>query len=139
MGGYSVREFVDDDAPRVIKLWTSVFGYDAAHNAPAFALAKKLEVQRELFFVACVGESIIGTVMGGYDGHRGWIYSLAVLPEARTGGVGTALMTRCEEALKAVGCFKINLQVAADNDGVVKFYEKLGYSVEPRISMGKRV
>ena len=77
--------------------------------------------------------------MGGYDGHRGWIYSLAVAEADRRGGLGTALMREIERKLKALGCLKINLQVLPSNLEVVEFYERLGFSVEERVSMGKRL
>ena len=82
---------------------------------------------------------VIGTVMGGYDGHRGWVYSLAVDEAKRHTGIGSALMDKIEQALKSLGCLKVNLQVVGSNSGVVEFYEKLGFSVEDRISMGKRL
>ncbi len=82
---------------------------------------------------------MIATVMGGYDGHRGWIYSLAVDDHKRHRGIGTALVEKIEQSLKALGCLKVNLQVVGSNSGVVDFYEKLGFSVEDRISMGKRL
>jgi ribosomal protein S18 acetylase RimI-like enzyme len=75
--------------------------------------------------------------MGGYDGHRGWIYAMAVSPESRRSGIGSALVRRVESELKQFNCGKVNLQILADNTEVVGFYEQLGYKVEPRISMGK--
>ena len=89
--------------------------------------------------VALANDKVVGTVMGGYDGHRGWVYSLAVDDRERHRGIGSALINKIEEALKALGCLKVNLQVVASNSGVVEFYEKLGFSVEDRISMGKRL
>lgn len=134
-----VRTFTEKDAPDVMALWTSVFGYDAPHNDPATSIRKKMAVQPELFLVA-VGEGrLVGTVMGGYDGHRGWMYSLAVAPEFRRRGVGGMLVRHLERALADRGCLKMNLQVQAGNAAVAGFYEKLGYRVEPRISMGKRL
>lgn len=76
--------------------------------------------------------------MSGYDGHRGWLYSLAVLPEHRHAGIGSALVLHAEKALLSRGCLKINLQVVESNSQVVTFYQALGYAVEPRVSMGKR-
>jgi ribosomal protein S18 acetylase RimI-like enzyme len=76
--------------------------------------------------------------MGGYDGHRGWVYSLAVDPANRRKGIGTALMRELERRLKNLGCPKLNLQILNHNMGVVAFYESLGYKVEERVSMGKR-
>ena len=82
---------------------------------------------------------MIGTVLGGYDGHRGWVYSLAVDDHERQRGIGSALIDNIERKLKALGCLKVNLQVVASNSGVVEFYKRLGFSVEDRISMGKRL
>ena len=83
----------------------------APHNDPATAIRKKLAVERDLFFVAENAGAVIGTVMGGYDGHRGWIYSVATDPAHRRQGIGSALLRRMEAALRERGCLKINLQV----------------------------
>ena len=77
--------------------------------------------------------------MGGYDGHRGWVYSLAVDENERHRGIGTALMSKVEQKLRGLGCLKVNLQVIPDNQAVVEFYQELGFSVEDRLSMGKRL
>jgi ribosomal protein S18 acetylase RimI-like enzyme len=132
-----IRSYIESDREAVVALWREVFGYSAPHNDPAIVVERKLAVQRELFFVAVVEGELAGTVMGGYDGHRGWIYSLAVAPRFRRHGIGTALMRHVEKALADRGCPKINLQVIASNSAVVAFYRKLGYSVEERVSMGK--
>jgi ribosomal protein S18 acetylase RimI-like enzyme len=132
-----IRPFHESDEGGVISLWTKVFGYTAPHNDPATVIRHKLAVQRDLFFVALHDGTLLGTVMAGYDGHRGWIYSLAVSPEARRRGIGTALMRYVEEELVKKGCPKVNLQVLASNAATVAFYQKLGYAVEERVSMGK--
>jgi ribosomal protein S18 acetylase RimI-like enzyme len=134
-----VRPYDDADEAAVIALWGEALPDAAPHNDPATALRKKLAVGRDLLFVAAVGGAVVGAVMGGYDGHRGWVYSLAVKPGHRRAGAGTALVRRLEEALAGRGCLKVNLQVRASNAGVVAFYEKLGYAVEERVSMGKRL
>lgn len=122
----------------VISLWEGVFGYPDPRNDPALAIAKKVAISDGLFFVAeDPGGAVVGTVMAGYDGHRGWIYSLAVDPGSRGEGIGSALMSHVEGRLRDLGCVKINLQILEGNSGVVDFYEKLGYTREPRISMGK--
>ena len=136
----TVREYNDEtDRQAVVALWNRVFGSPAGHNEPSFSIEQKMRVRDGLLFVAVVGAKIIGTVMVGYDGHRGWIYSLAVLPEERRRGVGAALMHQAEQALVAKGCAKVNLQIVDSNAEVVGFYAKLGYGIEPRISMGKRL
>lgn len=132
-----IRPFEETDEPAVVALWTAVFNYPAPHNEPSLAMRRKLAVQRELFLVAVENNQVVGTVMGGYDGHRGWIYSLAVSPDHRRRGIGTALMRHIEHALRERDCPKINLQVLAANAGTVAFYQKLGYRVEERVSMGK--
>lgn len=121
-------------------VWAACFPDNPPWNAPERAIPKKLAEQPELFWVALdEGGAVVGTTMAGYDGHRGWIYYVAVLPERRGTGITRALMAAAEAALAARGCVKINIQVRGDNAGVVGLYEKLGYAVEDRISVGKRV
>lgn len=124
---------------QVVALWQEAFGYDTAHNLPTLAIDKKLAVNDGLFFVATDKKTVIGTVLAGYDGHRGWLYSVAVHPGYRRHGLGSSLVRHAEQALTALGCVKINLQITGGNEAVVGFYEALGYGVEPRISMGKKI
>jgi ribosomal protein S18 acetylase RimI-like enzyme len=98
---------------------------------------RKLRVQRELFLVGEFQGDIVGTVIAGFDGYRGWVYHLAVRPGVRRRGFGRALMQEAEARLKALGCPKLNLQVRSSNGGVIAFYEQLGYSIEDRASLGK--
>jgi GNAT superfamily N-acetyltransferase len=125
------------DRDQVILIWTKVFGYEADHNDPGLAIDKKLQVSDGLFFVALHKDNAIGTIMAGYDGHRGWIYSLAVLPEYQKSGVGSLLLKYAENALTKLGCMKINLQILEENRTVDKFYLNNGYTTEKRISMSK--
>ena len=134
-----IRRYEDADEPAVIALWEAVLPDSAPHNDPATTIRKKLAVERELFFVAVLNAAVVGTVMGGYDGHRGWIYSVAVESRHRRRGIGRALLGRMEAALAQRGCLKVNLQVRSSNIEVIAFYEKLGYGVEERVSMGKRL
>lgn len=121
----------------VVDLWRRVFDYDTPHNDPALSLTRKLAHRDGLLFVATDDGVVRGTAMAGYDGHRGWLYSIAVDPAARRAGLGTALVRHAEAALAARGCLKINLQLVASNEATAAFYRRLGYAVEPRISMGK--
>ena len=132
-----LRTYHESDEPAVVALWEAVFGYREPHNDPAGSIRRKLAAGRELFLVAEVDGVVAGTVMGGYDGHRGWIYSVAVAPEYQRRGIATALIRRLEADLAGLGCLKVNLQVRASNAGVVAFYETLGFRVEERVSMGK--
>jgi ribosomal protein S18 acetylase RimI-like enzyme len=134
-----IRPYVEADEAGVARLWREVFPDAPPWNVPEDDVARKLQVQRELFLVAVEDGKVIGTAMGGYDGHRGWVYYVVVSPRHQRQGIGTALMEQVEEGLRRLGCPKVNLQVRASNEGVVRFYEQLGYEVEERVSMGKRL
>lgn len=134
-----VRSYEDADEAGVIALWSEVLPPNAPHNDPATSLRLKLAVDRELLLVAGAGGEVVGTVMGGWDGHRGWVYSVAVRPDHRRRGIGSMLLGRLEELLAARGCLKVNLQVRSSNAGVVAFYETLGFRVEEILSLGKRL
>jgi ribosomal protein S18 acetylase RimI-like enzyme len=132
-----IRPYEERDEEAVAKLWREVFPDSPLWNVPEEDIRRKLEVQRELFLVATIGEEITGTAMAGYDGHRGWVYCVAVDPARRRKGIGRALMERVERGLTRMGCHKLNLQVRKSNEETVAFYEILGYLVEDRVSMGK--
>jgi ribosomal protein S18 acetylase RimI-like enzyme len=136
-----IEPFGDGDEEQVVALWRSCFAAEGlvGRNEPRASIRRKLGVQRELFFVARDAARIIGTAMAGYDGHRGWVYSVAVHPEHQRRGVGRALLARAEEALRGLGCPKVNLQVRATNRAVIAFYQRCGFVVEERVSMGKRL
>lgn len=134
-----VRTYADEDEEGVANLWREVFPDAPAWNRPEDDIRRKLAIQRELFLVAEQDGRIVGSAMAGYDGHRGWVYYVAVAPDRRRQGIGTALMDEVERGLARIGCPKLNLQVRADNEAVVAFYRRLGYAVEERISMGKRL
>ncbi|HTN03874.1 MAG TPA: GNAT family acetyltransferase [Planctomycetaceae bacterium] len=134
-----IRPYDDADMQAVIALWNAVLPDSAPHNDPSTSIRQKIAVERDLFLVADLAGSVVGTVMGGYDGHRGWIYSVAVDAGHRRCGIGAALLRRLEADLKSRGCLKVNLQVRATNTQVIGFYERLGFMVEPIVSMGKRL
>jgi ribosomal protein S18 acetylase RimI-like enzyme len=130
---------VESDRADVVELWHEVFTDAPSWNNPEADIQRKMDVQRELFLVALVEQKLVGTAMAGYDGHRGWVYYVAVKQEHRRRGIGSALMRRVEVDLARMGCPKLNLQVRASNKKVVAFYKRLGYEVEERVSMGKRL
>lgn len=132
-----IRSYQDCDELDVVNLWRNVFAYTEPRNDPARALRQKLSHDRDLLLVAVEDGHVIGTAMGGYDGHRGWLYSVAVHAAHRRHGVATALVQQLERLLAERGCPKINLQVFPSNAQAAAFYRTLGYAVEERISMGK--
>ena len=91
------------------------------------------------FLVAEVAGKIVGTVMGGYDGHRGSAYYLGVHPEFRGRGIANALLSRLEKKLIARGCPKLQLLIREENDVVLGMYERLGYEHQDVLSLGKRL
>jgi ribosomal protein S18 acetylase RimI-like enzyme len=133
----SIRAFRETDRPQLVQLWTAVFPGDPPRNAPERMIDGKLSHHPELLLVAEVGGLVVGAVIAGFDGVRGWIYHLAVSPAHRRRGIATGLMRAAEGGLRGVGCAKINLQVRATNEGVVAFYRTLGYELEERLSMGR--
>ena len=133
----NIRLYSDTDREKVISLWTLVFPATRPHHDPALSIDKKLARDADLFFIAEHDDDIAGTVMAGYDGHRGWIYSLAVDTRYRHRGIGRYLVDHAVDALGRLGCLKVNLQITQENSQVTEFYEKMGFSVESRISMGK--
>src|SRR4051794_33976436 len=123
----------------VDQLWREAFPDDPPWNRAKVAIPAKLAVQPGLFLVAVDGDRVVGTTMAGYDGHRGWLYAAAVRVTHRRAGIGTKLIAEAESRLAALGCTKINLQVRSTNAEVVSFYRRLGYGVEERVSLGKRL
>ncbi|WP_433693721.1 GNAT family acetyltransferase [Paraburkholderia phenoliruptrix] len=139
----SIRRFDARDTDAVIALWQEAFPEyrDATkpQRNPRLSIANKLATQPELFFVAVLDERVVGSVIGGYDGHRGWLYSLAVDASLRRHGIGSRLVAHVEAALTALGCPKLNLQVLSAKSEVRAFYEALGYRADAVVSLGKRL
>lgn len=133
-----VANYRDEHFAGVDRLWSRVFPDDPARNHAAHAIPAKLALGDGLFFVALDEQgAVIGTTMAGWDGHRGWLYAVAVDERHRRGGVGRAMVKHALAALKARGCEKVNLQIREGNEAVAAFYESLGFAVEPRTSMGR--
>ena len=133
-----IRAFKSGDEKAVIRLWHDC-GLVVPDNDPLKDIQRKQGEHPELFLVAVGDGEIVGTVMGGYEGHRGWVNYLAVAPIQRKTGIGKMLMKDIEARLLKMGCPKINLQVRETNADVRTFYEKIGYAQDKVISYGKRL
>ncbi|MFW2514571.1 GNAT family N-acetyltransferase [Demequina sp. SO4-13] len=153
---HTVRRFVAADTDAVAALWTEAFPEDPARNEPHGMIARKLARDPDLFWVACVpaadagvgsaggaadsagtGGEAIGALMAGYDGVRGWLCHLAVSSAHRRRGVASGLVEHAVDVLRDLGCIKVNLQVRETNREVRAFYESLGWSEDPAMSMGR--
>jgi ribosomal protein S18 acetylase RimI-like enzyme len=135
---FAIRQFVPNDTNRVIFIWEQC-DLVRSWNNPNFDIQRKLNFQKELFFVGLLNDEIIATAMFGYDGHRGWLNYFAVLPNFQKRGFGKKLMTFGEMALIEKGCPKLNLQIRNDNTKAINFYQKVGYREDAAVSFGKRL
>jgi len=133
-----IRPFRTDDEAALVALW-SACDLLRPWNDPHRDIRRKLTLRDDLLLVASASGELVGSVMAGYEGHRGWINYLAVAPTHRRRGLGRQLMREAEERLAAVGCPKINLQVRAGNADVLAFHEAIGYRVDEVVSLGKRL
>lgn len=130
-----IRPYQAADFEGLDALWREAFPNDPPRNRADVSVPAKLAMNDDLLFVAVEQGHVIGSIMAGYDGHRGWLYSVAVRQDAKRHGIGTALVQTAEAALRKLGCCKINLQVRSTNTAVIDFYKRLGFSVEEHISM----
>lgn len=133
-----LRAFDRPDADAVVALWTAA-GLTRPWNDPYRDIDRKLTVQPELFLVAVDAERIVGSVMAGYDGHRGWLYYLAVDPVRRGERIGSSLVAHAERLLYGMGCPKVQLMVRPENAAARGFYEALGYESFDTWATGKRL
>jgi ribosomal protein S18 acetylase RimI-like enzyme len=127
-------EFLDD----VVDLWKKC-NLVVPQNDPVEDIHKKVEFQPELFLIGLLDGKVIGSIMVGYEGHRGWINYLAVTPEHQRRGYGGQLVEKAIEELRKMGCLKVNLQVRKGNTAVIDFYKHRGFKVDDVTSLGLRL
>lgn len=139
----SIRAVTQPDIDSIIALWAIVFPEYSdplrPQRDPRTNIQRKLAFGDGLFWLAIVDGAVVGTAMAGYDGHRGWIYSLGVHPAHRRSGIGQALVRHLEAHLQAQGCPKINLQVLDTNPAALQFWQQLGYEADAVRSLGRRL
>lgn len=133
-----IRAYEIPDEQAVVALWQEC-GLTRPWNDPRRDIARKLTEQPELFLVGTFGGAVISTAMVGFDGHRGWVYYLAVAPRYRGRSFGRMLMHEAERLLIERGCPKLNLQVRTSNTETIEFYRKLGYIEDDTVSFGRRL
>lgn len=134
---FNVRSFEDSDQPAIVQLWREIFADKQSWNIPADVLRRKRETQPDLVFVGELDGQIVATCVAGYDGVRGWLYRVAVAPHARRKGLGRRIVRVAIDALAALGCPKVNLQVVGGNKSAIEFYRSLGFDEQDRISLSQ--
>ncbi len=138
-----VRPVTPADSAAVVALWRVVFPEygdpDRPQRDPVASVARKLSMKDGLFWLAEQDGSVVGTAMAGWDGHRGWLYSVGVHPDARRLGIGARLVGEAERVLAARGCPKVNLQVFTSNVTAQAFWRRMGYAQDAVLPFGKRL
>ena len=134
----NIRTYRSEDEVDVINLWREC-RLIVPWNNPETDIARKYADSPELFFIAELGPELIGSCMAGYDGHRGWIYFLAVKPAGQRKGIAATLVARVEEELIKLGCPKLELMVRKTNNEVISFYNAIGFDPDPVMVMSKRL
>lgn len=136
--GFEIVRYRSEHQDAVVDLWKRC-NLIVPQNDPVEDIQKKLDFQPALFFVAMLNSELIGSVMAGYEGHRGWLNYLAVLPSYQKRGYGRKLVEKAIDELKKMGCPKVNLQIRRSNVSATDFYKHLGFRDDDVISLGKRL
>ena len=122
----TIRDVADDDIAAVIELWNEA-GVARPWNDPARDIAFARRGQHSAVLVGVDGGRVVASAMVGEDGHRGWVYYVAIAPERQRGGLGSIMMQAAEDWLVRRGVWKVQLLVRADNAKAIGFYDQLGY------------
>ena len=138
MSKATFRKFKKSDTEEVIKLWKKC-KLIVPWNDPCKDINRKLSIKDNLFIIGEMNKHIIASAMAGYDGHRGYIYYLAVIPEYQKKGIGSSLVSIVEKKLLQLGCPKINLFVRNTNIRVKAFYGMNDYEIQDSQIYGKRL
>lgn len=133
-----IRPCLPSDDAEVVALWREA-GLTRPWNDPHKDIARARAVWPDLLLVAIDDDVVVGSVMAGYDGHRGWLYYLATAPRRRGEGIGRRLVAEAETRLEELGCPKVMLMVRADNEKVLEYYDRLGHQREQVRVMGRRL
>jgi ribosomal protein S18 acetylase RimI-like enzyme len=133
----TIRSATAEDEPAVVQLWQAC-DLVVTYNDPGadFRFAKIGPCSDVLVGEDDIGQ-MVGSVMVGHDGHRGWLYYLAASPAFHSMGVGRQMVQAAEDWLRQKGVVKAQLLVRDTNTKVVSFYEHLGFEVSPRVIMSK--
>ena len=132
----AIAPIADADIPDVIALWQAC-GLTRPWNDPAADIAMSRREPNSAVLIGREGDVIVATAMLGHDGHRGWVYYVAVDPDRRTKGYGRTIMTAAETWLRAAGIAKLQLLVRRENTKAGAFYQSIGYAEAQTIVFAK--
>ena len=138
MNKLTIRNYHNSDEEPIIDLWFEC-GLAVPWNNPKQDIERKMDDDPDLFLVCEIKGRIVGSCMAGYDGHRGWIYYLAVKSEYQKQGIASRLVREAEHRLLKIGCPKIDLMVRKSNKDAISFYYKIGYKEDPVVVLSKRL
>jgi ribosomal protein S18 acetylase RimI-like enzyme len=136
--GFSIDTYQDDDESAMIELWREC-GLVVPWNNPLTDIARKKADSPELFFTGRIDGKLMVSCMAGYDGHRGWIYFLAVANSEQRKGFAARLVAHVEAQLIELGCPKLELMVRDANLEVIAFYQAIGFNLDPVRVLSKRL
>jgi len=131
-----IRPVEDGDRAAVAALWHAC-GLTKPYNPPDRDIAFCRASPTSELFVADDDGAVVATAMAGHDGHRGWLYYVAVDPARRGEGLARQMVAHAEAWLAGLGVPKVNLIIRDTNASVQAFYENIGYEVEPRTQMAR--
>lgn len=134
MSNIRVHEFALSDYEATVRLWKEA-GLILRPGDDLDSIRLKLQRDADLFLLAKEGDEVVGCVLGGWDGRRGWIYHLAVKPSRQRGGIGKALIRELEARLADKGAKRVNAQIYQSNTTSLRFFEACGYEVRPDLVM----
>jgi ribosomal protein S18 acetylase RimI-like enzyme len=132
----SIAAIEDGDIADVIALWQAC-GLTRPWNDPTADIALARKGANATVLVGRDGSRLVASVLVGHDGHRGWVYYVAVDPECRHNAYGRVIMAAAEDWLRARGLEKLQLMVRGDNVEVQTFYQSLGYLAQDRVVFAK--
>ena len=136
MSELAIAPITDADVESVVALWQRC-GLTRPWNDPASDIAFARRCENATILIGRVGGALVATAMVGHDGHRGWVYYVAVDPDLQGKAFGRTIMAAAEDWLRGQGVEKVMLMVRPDNTKVQAFYDRLGYDVQERVIYAK--
>ena len=133
-----IDTYQDGDEAAIIRLWQEC-GLVVPWNNPLTDIARKVADSPQLFFTGRIDGKLVASCMAGYEGHRGWIYFLAVAKSEQRKGFAALLVAHVEAQLIELGCPKLELMVRDKNREVIEFYQAIGFNLDPVRVLSKRL